>query len=114
MDRQRMENCLAQLAAWRASGQSCAQWALANGVEPRELAGWCGHAKRWQAKLDGVASAPSLSKTPSGFVAASPPLPLLVPGSVRLEIAAGATRVELHWPVAHTRELATWLRELGL
>jgi len=27
--------------------------------------------------------------------------------------AAGATRVELHWPLSHARELATWLRELG-
>jgi hypothetical protein len=26
---------------------------------------------------------------------------------------AGATRVELHWPLAHTRELAALLREIG-
>jgi hypothetical protein len=49
-----------------------------------------------------------------GFVAAG-----VAPGaaaradSVRLELQAGATRVELHWPIAHARELAAWLRELG-
>jgi hypothetical protein len=33
--------------------------------------------------------------------------------SVRLELSAGSCRLELHWPLAHTRELAALLRELG-
>jgi hypothetical protein len=33
--------------------------------------------------------------------------------SVRVELNAGAARLELHWPLAHTRELAALLRELG-
>jgi hypothetical protein len=33
--------------------------------------------------------------------------------SVRVELSAGGARLELHWPLAHTRELAALLRELG-
>ncbi|WP_158515854.1 hypothetical protein [Hydrogenophaga sp. PBC] len=41
MDRQRMESCLEQVAAYRASGQKGRVWAEANGVPPRALASWC-------------------------------------------------------------------------
>ena len=34
MDRQRMESCLEQVAAYRASGQKANIWAEANGVPP--------------------------------------------------------------------------------
>ena len=112
MDRQRMERCLEQVAGYRASGQNAQEWAASNGLALRELASWCAHAKRWQARLSGVALEPADSgKAVSGFVAAS--LPASAPASVRVELNAGATRVELHWPLAHTRELATWLREVG-
>jgi len=36
-----------------------------------------------------------------------------VASSVRIELNAGAARIELHWPLAHARELAALLRELG-
>jgi hypothetical protein len=32
---------------------------------------------------------------------------------VRIELQAGSTRVDLHWPIANPRELAAWLREVG-
>jgi hypothetical protein len=32
---------------------------------------------------------------------------------VRVELNAGSARLELHWPLAHTRELAALLREIG-
>jgi len=32
---------------------------------------------------------------------------------VRIEVNAGAARIELHGPLAHARELAALLRELG-
>ena len=38
MDRQRMESCLQQVVAYRASGQKGRVWAEANGVPPRALA----------------------------------------------------------------------------
>ena len=47
----------------------------------------------------------------SGFVAAR--VPAAVAATVRIELQAGSTRVELHWPVANGRELAAWLREVG-
>ena len=57
MEREGMERCLEQVAAYRASGQKAKAWAQANGVPLRALASWCAHARRWQARLDGVVAA---------------------------------------------------------
>ena len=107
-----MESCLQQVAAYRASGQKGRVWAEANGVPPRALASWCAHARRWQARLDGV-SAESSPARPGGFVAARVAAPSAASLSVRLELNAGGARLDLHWPLSHTRELAALLRELG-
>jgi hypothetical protein len=48
----------------------------------------------------------------SGFVAARV-TPSGASTSVRVELNAGSARLELHWPLAHTRELAALLRDLG-
>ena len=112
MDRERLERCLEQVQAYRASGLKAKMWAQANGVSLLSLQSWCAHAGRWRARLDGVEVLPPAR--PSGFVAArlapAAPRPSEVP-SVRLDIGAGAGRVELHWPLAHGPELASWLRE---
>jgi hypothetical protein len=112
MDRQQMERCLERVAAYRASGQTARVWAEANDVPIRAIASWCAHSRRWQARLDGVSAGPSLTTRPSGFVAARV-APNSGATSVRVELNAGAARLELHWPLAHTRELAALLRELG-
>jgi hypothetical protein len=112
MDRQQMERCLEQVAAYRASGQKAKDWAEANGVPLGTLGSWCAHARRWQRRLDGVEAAPTQTARPSGFVAARV-APSAASSSVRVELSAGAARLELHWPLAHTRELAALLRELG-
>ena len=109
MDRQRIEGCLEQVAAYRASGQKGRVWAEANGVPPRALASWCAHARRWQARLDGVSAETSPTR-PSGFVAARVASSSASP-SVRIELSAGSTRLDLHWPLSHTVELAALLRE---
>ena len=104
-----------QVEAYRASGMKAKVWAEANGVPLGTLGSWCAHYQRWQAKRDGVGSNPSAeSVTPrsSGFVAARLALPTIA-SSVRIEVNAGAARLELHWPVAHTRELAALLREFS-
>ena len=111
MDRQRIDSCLKQVAAYRASGQKGRVWTEANGVPPRALASWCAHARRWQARLEGV-SAESSPARPRGFVAARV-TPSGAPASARLELNAGGTRLDLHWLLTHTRELAALLRELG-
>lgn len=112
MDRERLERCLEQVQAYRASGLKAKVWAQANGVSLLSLQSWCAHAGRWRARLDGVqALAPP---HPGGFVAARLAPAAVRPAeapSVRLDIGAGAGRVELHWPLAHGRELASWLRE---
>jgi len=110
MDRERMERCLGQVAAYRASGLKGCAWAEANGVPLRALSSWCAHAQRWQARLDGVSVSASAPKV-GGFVAARVPAALAL--TVRIELHAGSTRVELHWPVANAQELAGWLREVG-
>lgn len=109
MDRQRMQDYLGQVAAYRASGKKASEWAAEHGVPLRSLASWCAHAGRWQARLDGV-SLPAVAK-PVGFVAARLPA-APVAGSVRVELHAGTTAVALHWPTAHTLELAAWLQAM--
>ena len=87
-------------------------WAEANGVRPRALASWCAHSRRWQAQLEGTDPAPARSARRSGFVAARV-APNATSTSVRVELNAGGARLELHWPLAHARELAALLREFG-
>ena len=112
MDRERVQRCLDVVAAYRASGQKSKVWAAANGVPERVLASWCAHSRRWQARLDGVSEVPSRQAKSNGFVAArvAPPA---APATVHIEVNAGAARLDLHWPLAHTLELAALVRELG-
>lgn len=112
MDRQQMQRCLEQVAAYRLSGQKAHEWAHAHGVSAGTIKSWCSHARRWQARLDGASLESPPTGTSSGFVAAR-----VTPGapstSVCIELNVGATRLDLHWPLAHARELAALLRELG-
>ena len=85
MDRQQMERCLEQVAAYRASGQKAREWAEANGVPAGTLQSWCAHAKRWQAQLDGVSPEPARAARSSGFVAARV-APSAASASVRVEL----------------------------
>jgi hypothetical protein len=111
-DRQHAQRCMAQVEAYRASGMKAKAWAQANGVPLATLGGWCGHYRRWLALRDGPASAEPQPSRPVGFVAARMALPCNA-SSVRIEMNAGALRLELHWPLTHERELAALLRELG-
>ena len=110
MDRQRMERCLEQVAAYQGSKMKASAWAEANGVPLKALSSWCAHAQRWQAMLGGV---PVSARAPrvGGFVAAR--LPAAATATVRIELQAGSMRVEMHWPVENARDLAAWLREVG-
>ena len=112
MDREHVQRCMEQVQAYRASGLKAKDWAEANGVPLGTLGSWCAHYRRWQAKLDGGAGVEPSTSRPSGFVAARMATPC-VASSVRIELNAGAGRLELHWPLAHARELAALLRELG-
>ena len=110
MDREQMQRCLDVVAAYRSSGQKGKAWAQANGVPERSLASWCANSRRWQARLDGVAHAPKCK--PSGFVAAHV-APGATSATVRMQMTCGGTRLDLHWPLAHTIELAMLVRELS-
>lgn len=111
MDREQMQRCLDVVAAYRASGQKGKVWAQANGVPERSLASWCAHARRWQARLNGVAHTPV--SQPHGFVAAHLAPDAAASATVRMQMPCGATRLELHWPLAHAAELAKLMRELS-
>lgn len=112
MDRQQMERCLERVAAYRASGQTAKVWAEANDVPMRAIASWCAHSRRWQARLDGIGTVPAPAPRSNGFVAARV-APSAALASVRIELNAGPVRLDLHWPLAHTRELAALLREFS-
>ena len=112
MNREQMQRCLDVVAAYRASGQKGKVWAAANGVPERTLASWCAHSRRWQARLDGVSRAPSPQAKSNNFVAARV-APTAVPATVYIEVNCAAARLDLHWPLAHTCELAALVRELG-
>ena len=113
MDRDRVQRCLDVVRVYRASGQKAKEWAPANGVPERVLASWCAHSRRWQARLDGVVADPSPRTRPNGFVAARVAPNASSRETVHVELNSGAARVELHWPLAHTRELAALVRELA-
>ncbi|SRR6266576_1773976 len=119
MDRQEIERCLAQVEAYRASGQKAKAWAQANGVELGTLGSWCGHARRWQARLEGVSVERAAASASSGFVAARVAAsPAATAATVRIELnvggaGAGAARLDLHWPLTHARELGVLLKEIG-
>ena len=112
MDRQRMERCLERVAAYRASGQTAKEWAETNDPPMRVIASWCAHSRRWQARLDGISTVPAPAPRPSGFVAARV-APMAASASVCVALNAGGVRLDLHWPLAHTRELAALVRELS-
>lgn len=113
MDRPRLERCLQQVAAYRASGQKASQWARDHGVPLRALSSWCAHAARWRARLEGTVfeSAAARPRSGAGFVAAA--MPTGSAATVRVEVGNGATATTLHWPLSHAGELAALLREVA-
>jgi len=112
MTREQMNSCLEQVAQYRTSGQKAQAWADAHGLSRQTLVAWCTNAQRWKARLDGVSVKPVRTAKPSGFVAARV-VAAAASSSVRLELNAGGARIDLHWPLTHTRELAALVRELG-
>jgi len=120
MDRERIEACLAHVRAYQASGLRAKVWAQANDVNLGALGSWCAHAARWQRRLDGHHLATPAPFIPSGFVPARMAASVVLPSSatsssssVRIELSAGRTRLELHWPISHASALAGLLRELS-
>lgn len=110
-NRERIERCLAVVDAYEASGQKASVWAPANGVALRELASWCAHAGRWRARLNGTALELAQRTAPAGFVAAT--MPASLPATVHVQWPSAWGALTLHWPISHTRELGSWLREVA-
>jgi hypothetical protein len=106
------QRCIEQVAAYRASGIKAKAWALANAIPLGTLGSWCADFDRWQAQLDGRADAglgaEPLTVRPVGFVAARVASPGAA-SSVRIELSAGAARLELHWPLVVSDKLQALL-----
>jgi len=113
MDRERIERCLKQVGAYRASGLKAKVWAQVNEVDLGTLGSWCAHAARWQRRLDGVDGSASTAPTRGGFIPARVAPDRAAQLLVRIELSVGATRLDLHWPLTHTVELAALLREFS-
>ena len=109
MDRGRLKRCLEQVQAYLACRLKVKIFAQADGVSLLALQSWCAHAGRWWSRLDSVEAVPlaTLSSFVAARLAQAAPRPSKAP-SVRLDIGAGAGHVELHWPLAQSRELAIW------
>jgi hypothetical protein len=112
LDRQETLRCLEVVAEYRASGQKCGVWAGAHGMSAHGLSSWCRNATRWQAIIDGVDVVASPTAKPTGFVDARMPVHGAA-NSVRVELFAGATRLDTQWPVSHISELAALVKELA-
>lgn len=108
MDREQIEQCLQQLEAYQASGQRATEWAAAHGVTVRQLGSWKSNASLWRARLNGEEPA-RRARGQATFVAAT--LPAGTSATIKVELP-GAAGAIVHWPVAHARELAAWLREM--
>jgi len=113
MDRERIERCLDQVGAYRASGLKAKIWAQTNDVDLGTLGSWCAHAARWQRRLDGVDAPVAPARGRGGFVSARVASDRAAQSLVRIELSLGANRIELHWPLTHTVELAALLREFS-
>ena len=70
MDRERIERCLEQVRAYRASGLKAKVWAQTNDMNLGTLGSWCAHGARWQRRLDGVNPATPSAFVPGGFIPA--------------------------------------------
>lgn len=108
MDREQIERCLQQLEAYRASGQKATEWAAANGLTVRQLGSWSSNETLWRAKLNGE-EPPKRARAQPAFVAAA--VPAGAGTSIKVELP-GTNGAVVHWPLAHARELAAWLREM--
>lgn len=108
MDREKIERCLQQLEAYRASGQKATEWATAHGLTVRQLGSWSTNEALWRARLNGEAP-PRGARSQAAFVAAA--LPTCPAAEIKVELP-GAGGAIVYWPLARARELSTWLREL--
>lgn len=116
-DRQRIERCLEQIDAWRASGVALKQYTEHHGHSYAQWRAWLGFEVHWRQTLAGGA--------PTGFVQAHPaqgaaatalPSPAPTPGlRIALQGQSGAIVARVDWPLERagsSSASAAWLREV--
>ena len=110
-DRQRIERCLEQIDAWRASGVPLRQYTEHHGQHYAQWRAWLGFEGHWRQTLGGAA--------PATFVQARPAQGGTTPSTPGLRIAlksqSGALVASIDWPperAGSSSASAAWLREV--
>ena len=87
-EQERIRCQLDAVQRWRASGQSKDEWALAHGMDAKQLMGWITHEGRWRARLSGGHAMPP-SKPSQG--------PIPVPNSSKKSMRADRESLYAQW-----------------
>jgi hypothetical protein len=110
-DRQRIEHCLEQLAAWRQSGMALKKYTEHHGHHYPQWRAWLGVEAHWRQTLSGA--------TPTTFfqARAAKSTPPTAPASLRiaLQSQSGPLVASIDWPLecpGAASALAAWLQEV--
>ncbi|MEY4345877.1 MAG: hypothetical protein RL032_1709 [Pseudomonadota bacterium] len=116
-DRQRIEQCLEQLDAWRQSGMALKKYTEHHGHSYARWRAWLGFEAYWRQTLTGAASTRFVRARPAQDVAATPwPSPAPAPGlRIALQSHSGALVARIDWPLecaGAASASAAWLRQV--
>lgn len=122
LQRERMELCLREIDAWRASGLSLKQYVSGRAEELSHWRGRLSWERRWRQMLDGsyvacqrkpavgLAFVRAVPKAAHGGALTAPPQSQ---DNVRIVLGrAGGLQASVEWPLARLGAASAWLREL--
>ena len=112
-DRQRIERCLEQIDAWRASGVPLKQYTEHHGQRYPQWRAWLGFEAHWRQTLSGATPATFVQARPAQSVATTPaPTPSL---RIALQSHSGTLAASIDWPlecIGAPSASAAWLRQV--
>ena len=122
-EQERIHRQLDAVQRWRASGQRKDEWALAHGMDAKQLMGWITHEGRWRARLSGGHAMPPskpsqgpipVSNSSKKFVALglASTAPAVLPQGPSIRIECERAELVLHWPLAHSAQLVGLIKSL--
>ena len=116
-DRQRMERCLEQLDAWRASSVPLKQYTEQHGHSYAQWRAWLGFEAHWRQTLAGGAPSRFVQARAAQDVAATP-LPTSTPAPglrIAVQSQSGTLIARIDWPLERAgapSASAAWLRQV--
>ena len=117
-DRQRIERCLEQLDAWRASGMPLKPYTEQHGHRYAQWRAWLGFEAHWRQTLAGATPTRFVQARPARQDAASAPWSSSTPTPglrIALQSHSGALVARIDWPLERAgvpSASAAWLREV--